>query len=121
MDESFETLDLEKFPMTAEEAASVEVPKRFIRQMKTPLFKPAYEERVKAILHHHNCYLEVRDEYCIITFPPGTTTEQLWGNATCDRNKIVLPDGYDLLEMAIPNSDLSNPGFPPEDFADIHA
>ena len=60
---------------------------------------PFEVEEAKEIIRKHGCVLEEHPQECIIFFPEGTTRTEIYPRTTQSRYCIVLPDGYELLEM----------------------
>ena len=99
--------------------ASIQVRVEPIKQLKTHLFREGCVARVREILAEHGCGLEVKDEYCVVTFPEGSTRKEILPRPhVSERNRITLPDGYELEEVVQRNALYSLLGFPEQDFSD---
>jgi len=99
--------------------ASIEVPIEPIKQLKTHLFREKCTPRVKEILAKHSCVLEIKEDHCLVTFPTGTTRQEILPRpnySVCSR--IQLPDGYEMREVIQRGSLLGALGFPDQDFSD---
>jgi len=98
--------------------ASIQVPIEPIKQLKTHLFREECVGRVREILAAHGCGLEVTEEYCVVTFPEGTTRKEILPRPNfSERNRITLPDEYELEEVVQRNALYSLLGFPDQDFS----
>jgi len=98
--------------------ASIQVRVEPIKHVKTHLFRQECVARVREILAEHGCGLEIKEEYCVVTFPEGTTRKEILPRPnSSERNRITLPDRYELEEVVQRNALYSLLGFPGEDFS----
>lgn len=64
------------------------------------LIVPPFEvEEAIGIMVKHGCTLEEHPNKCIVFFPEGTTKTEIYPRTMQSRYLIMLPDGYELLEM----------------------
>jgi hypothetical protein len=49
-----------------------------------------------AILTRHRIDIEEKIESLLLTFPEGTTMQEIWPRTASERHRIVLADGYEL-------------------------
>lgn len=65
----------------------------------TPVRVPELDPRLRVMLEEHHCTIEEDQEWFIVTYPQGTTKQE-WYPRTADvRFKILLPDGFEILEV----------------------
>jgi len=99
--------------------ASIAVRIEPIKRLQTVPFREKCLPRVKEILARHGCGLEVNAEDCVVTFPDGTTRQEILPRPNySERNRITLPDGYEMEDVVPRGSLLSRLGFPEQDFSD---
>jgi hypothetical protein len=65
---------------------------------------PVRTYRIIEVLHlfllHHGCTLEqVNENEAILTYPPGTTRQELYPRTSDIRYRVMLPDGIELREI----------------------
>jgi hypothetical protein len=99
--------------------ASIEVPIRPVKQIKTQLFREKCLPRVREIFTEHGVTLEIKEDHCVVTLPDGATSQEVLprlGYST--RHRIKLPDGYVLREVVQRNTPFSFLGMLDQDFSD---
>ena len=70
-----------------------------VSSIKTPPFSGVYADVVRETLRQHGCTIEEHREYVLVTFPPDTRKRASHLQTLQERYRIVLPDGYELLEI----------------------
>lgn len=60
------------------------------------------EEEARALLSKHGVQIEQQARACIIEFPAGSTRQAVTTGADYLRYRIVLPDGYVMLQLFYP-------------------
>jgi len=99
--------------------ASIYVPIEPVRQIKTYLFRERCLPHVREIFSAHGITLDIKDDHCVVTFPAGTTRQEILPRPNFSvRFRVVLPDGYEMEDVVPRGSLLSRLGFPEQDFSD---
>lgn len=70
-----------------------------VKSLKTPLFLPSFAEVLTEILMSHGIAVKVEIGCHLILFPEGTYKAELLPRTHDEKYKIVLPDGFELLEI----------------------
>jgi hypothetical protein len=68
---------------------------RKLEKLKTP---PMIDE-AKEIIKEHGCAIVEYADYCVVTFPEGTTRMEIFPRLYNERYQITLPDGFQIREM----------------------
>jgi hypothetical protein len=70
-------------------------PPTSLHQLKTP---PMIDEAKKR-MREHGCEVVENSDYCVVTFPEGTTRAEIFPRLYNERYQITLPDGFQIREM----------------------
>jgi hypothetical protein len=68
---------------------------RKLEKLKTP---PIFDE-AKEIIKEHGCAIVEYADYCVVTFPEGTTRMEILPRLYNERYQITLPDGFQIRQM----------------------
>lgn len=66
-----------------------------LEKLKTP---PIFDE-VARIIRQHGCEIVEHTDYCVVTFPRGTTRAEIFPRLYNERYQVTLPDGFQLRQM----------------------
>ena len=66
-----------------------------LHQLKTP---PIVDE-AKEVIKAHGCEIVEYADYCVVTFPEGTTRTEIFPRLYNERYQITLPDGFQVREI----------------------
>ena len=88
-----------------------------VTHIQSKPFVPALASVYIQQLEQHGCTVEASGEIWTITFPAGTTRQEIFPRAMEMRCEISLPDGYQLFEV-IKRTDLTALFFPTETLPD---
>ncbi len=72
-----------------------------------PPFDPTIEVSVSKLLEEHRCSVKKEQGAFTVTFPVGTWKKELFPRTACERYRITLPDGFQLLQDYDPMRDLN--------------
>jgi len=92
--------------------ASIAVPIQPVTQLELAPVPEKCLARIQEILTAHGMRLEQRDGSHLVTFPDGTTRQEILPRPNFSvRNRIKLPDGYEIREIVPRNSPYGYLGF----------
>jgi len=98
---------------------TIQAPIEPLKQLKTTLFREKCIPRVQEIFFMHGIALEIKEACCLVTFPAGTIRQEILPRPPYSvRNRILLPDGYEMQEVLERHDLFSSLGFPDQDFSD---
>lgn len=66
-----------------------------LEKLKTP---PIFDEAA-GIIREHGCEIVEHADYCVVTFPQGTTRTEIFPRLYNERYQVTLPDGFQMREM----------------------
>jgi hypothetical protein len=77
----------------------VQTIKEPVTSIKTPVFQHTFAATLTAIFKSHGIRIQVEIGCYIVTFPEGTYKTELLPRTHDEKYKIVLPDGFEILEV----------------------
>jgi hypothetical protein len=67
-----------------------------LTQVRIPPLRQEQIEFATSCLSAHSCTLDVGCESILLTFPPGTTKQELYPRINDTRYRVTFPDGWEI-------------------------
>ncbi len=68
-------------------------------QQQKKIKTPPFIDEVTKVIKAHGCEIVEYADYCVVTFPEGTTRTEIFPRLYNARYQITLPDGFQVREM----------------------